>query len=172
MVHQATLTQWPTQTQTTIFPLTHTHTHSHKHTHTLCAQLQGQGEGSWAQRPEAPGASPAKCQAGTQLGDELRGHRGLPSCTDTLSLEKGRSSQYWAAPGQKGINSQQLTKQATVSGVSALSWDIPHAWFHLASCQSYNIWDSHPILSRRKPSLRRWSHLLRTHEQQMVQWGF
>ena len=83
--------------------LSHTHTHTHTHTH--CATLQAQGEGSWAQCPEAPGANPAKCQAGTELGDKLRGHGGLPSCTDTLSLEKGRSSQYQAAPGQRGFGS-------------------------------------------------------------------
>ena len=35
-----------------------------------------------------------------------------------------------------------------------LSWDIPHAWFHLASCQFYNIWDSHTTVSSRKERLR------------------
>ena len=51
-----------------------------------------------------------------------RGQEGLPSWhKDTLSLEKGRSSQYQAAPGQKGIGSEVLTKQATVCGGSTLS---------------------------------------------------
>ena len=51
------------------FPFTHTHTHLH----TPSAPLQAQGGGSWAQCPEARGASPAKRQAGAELGDELRG---------------------------------------------------------------------------------------------------
>ena len=93
-------------TKTSIFySYTHTHTHTNTHLHTPSTPLQAQGGGSWAQCPEARGPSPAKRQAGTELGDELRGHGGLPSCTDILSLEKGRGSQYRAAPGQKGIGS-------------------------------------------------------------------
>ena len=38
-----------------------------------------------------------------------------------------------------------LTKQATVSQGSTHFRDIARAWFHLASCQSYNIWDSLPL---------------------------
>ena len=72
------------------FPLmcTHACAHTHTHTHTSCSPLQAQGGRSRAQCPEVPGASTAKCQAGTELGDELRGHGGLPSRTDTLSLRR------------------------------------------------------------------------------------
>ena len=38
-----------------------------------------------------------------------------------------------------------LTKQPTVSRGSTPFWDISRVWFHLASCQSYNIWDSRPL---------------------------
>ena len=47
------------------------------HTHTHFAPLQGQGEGRRAQCPEAPGASPAKRQAGRELGDELQRTQGV-----------------------------------------------------------------------------------------------
>ena len=49
-------------------------------------------------------------------------------------------------PGALNTNSSGLfTKQATVSQGSTHFRDIARAWFHLASCQSYNIWDSLPL---------------------------
>jgi len=50
--------------------------HTHTQTHTPCAPLQAQGGGSWTECPEAPGASPAERQAGTELGDELQRTQG------------------------------------------------------------------------------------------------
>ena len=53
MVHQATVTQSPIQTQTSIFPLTHTLTHTNTHTHSvLHSRLKEEGAGLSAQKPQ------------------------------------------------------------------------------------------------------------------------
>ena len=74
------------------FPLMCTHAGTYTHTHpVLHSRLKEEGAGLSAQKPQEQ-VHPNVKQAQSWV-ISCRERRGLPSCTDTLSLEKGRSSQ-------------------------------------------------------------------------------
>ena len=128
-------------TQTSIFhSCAHTHVHTHTHTHThILFSTPGSRRKEPGSVPRSPRSKYSQMSSRHRAGWWAERTRGAAFPHRHPFPEKGRSSQYRAAPGQKGIRSPWLTKQATVRGRSALSWDISHAWFHLASCPSYNM---------------------------------
>ena len=110
-------------TKTSIF---HSHTHTHTLTHTQCS-TPGSRRTELGSVPRSPRSKSSQTSSRRRAGWWAERTRGLPSCTDTLSLEKGRSSQYRAAPGQKGIGSLWLTnKPLWVEGL--LSPETFHMW--------------------------------------------
>ena len=137
------------------FPFIHTHTHTHTHTyHTPCAPLQAQGRGGWVQCPEAPGASPAEHQAGKELVDELRGHGGLPSCTETPFPWRRAGALNTELPQNRRASGacDSLTSHCERRVCSLLRHSTCGTLFSLMSILQHL--GSHPIVSRRKYRLK------------------
>ena len=141
-------------TKTSIFhSYTHTHTHTHTHLHTPSAPLQAQGGRSWAQCPEARGASPAKRQAGAELGDELRG-RGvcLPAQTPFPWRRAGALSTE--------LPQDRRALGACDSRTSHCEWRVCSLLRHSTCDTLFSLMSilqhlgSHPIVSRRKYRLK------------------
>ena len=149
----------------------HTHTHTHTHLHTPSAPLHAQGGGSWAQCPEARGASPAKRQAGAELGDELRG-RGvcLPAQTPFPWRRAGALSTE--------LPQDRRALGACDSRTSHCEWRVCSLLRHSTCDTLFSLMSilqhlgSHPIVSRRKYRLKEVKWLVQTPQQQTEQMGF
>ena len=122
------------------------------HTHTSCAPLQAQGGGSWAQCPEAPGASPSKCQAGTELGDKLQRTQGAAFLHRHPFPGEGQELSISSCPRTEG-HQEPMTHQ-TSHGERKVCSLLRHS-----TCISFSLTSilqhlgSHPIVSRRKYGL-------------------